>query len=231
MNAVKMCCLLILTVFIAGCIPPRAETVYIPTIDSYENTISSISSEKSNLEVSNIELTDKIANLQNQLADITQTNIELEEKVNTYEAQITALEDEKKELKAQNTKIEKRVSSLHNLFLRTTGEPVGKYVFCSDAFATQFAYIDKLSMRKELVDYMARDSNINPNSITSEHHMIWSNTDDGLIKIFSGGYMYPYIVRFENEEFGAKNSVYSLTSGCYVDFPDLEKSLLSIIKD
>lgn len=117
----------------------------------------------------------------------------------------------------------KKADALESLFLFETGDDEGEYIFCKDAFSTSFAYVDKVSMRKELIKYLANKKSLNPDYISSEHSLMWSNVSDGLLKLQGGGYMYPYFVSFEDLDFGRPDYVFDLTYSCYLDFPVLER--------
>lgn len=208
----------IISVILSGC-SEVSSTVgrdyYVPTIEAYEVKINT-------LETRNNDTGKELQDAKKEIEELILKNKLLTEGTDDLQVENDQLKLQIDNITQELNKSKFKVTSLTQLFLRNSTEGVGNFVFCSAAFKTEFAYIDKLSMRLELVDYMAKDSSINKDSITSEHHMIWSNTDDGQINIYAGGYMYPYIVRFKDEELGSENSVYSLTSGCYVDFPVLE---------
>ncbi|NSW52190.1 MAG: hypothetical protein HPY85_06775 [Anaerolineae bacterium] len=148
--------------------------------------------------------------------------------VSTLAASEAELSDQLLEKNDDGEALRAMVQEYHDLFMAVQGDKQGEYVFCTYAFERTFAYIDKVSMRTELAQYVASVMGINADSIQTQHQMIWGNTDDGLIKVFAGGYMYPFIVRFEDAEFGTEDSVYSLASGCFVDYPALEENFLSV---
>ena len=193
---------------------------------AYVATVTSLSDEAiANLEEQNQLLLDENSALEERVA-------ELESDLESKDAELVVLEDLPEQitlLENENTEIQSRVDALQDILVREDGDIVGEFVFCGFAFGTDFAYIDKVSMRKELEEYEAQISGVNPSSITSTHQMIWTNSDDGIIKIYAGGYMYPYIVRFNDEDDWMQSSVYSLTSGCYVDFPAMEQAYLDAI--
>jgi hypothetical protein len=124
---------------------------------------------------------------------------------------------------AEKSSAEKKAGSFKALFTYENGDSEGEYIFCADAFSTSFAYVDKVSMRKELIKYLAKKKDLNPDYISSEHSLMWSNVSDGLLKLQGGGYMYPYFVSFEDSDFGRPDYVLDLTYSCFLDFPMMER--------
>jgi hypothetical protein len=227
-----VCGAVVLLFAASGCTVGDNSEMYIPTIEalqavatesaaSFSNQQEELMSEKSELEADLATSKSEIEGFQTNAAELQSEIALLEDSLNDLEGQIFDLRSEK-------SVAESTARSYKDLFLANTGDEVGEFVLCGNALDTEFGYENKVTMRQELAEYLAKDTSINPNTITTQHQMIWSNTDDGLIKVFMGGYMYPFIVRFENPDFGSQNSVYSLTSGCYSDFPALEANLLAI---
>lgn len=209
--------------------PTTIEPTEIP-ID-YVATIEALLDENDSINLTNEELSIEVENLESNNSDLQDEISSLQDELTDNETVIFNLNTELENEKSAKESEEQKVEDLYDVFLATTGDQMGEFVLCTDAYNEQFKYIDKLSMRTELEEYVAGYTGVNPSSVSSTHQMIWSNTDDGLIKVFAGGYMYPFIVRFENPNFGAKNSVYSLTSGCYVDFPALENEIRDAYRD
>ena len=215
----------IFLLLLTGC--KSTESIEEPTSEpiDYVSTVEALQSENETATKSNDDMQEHIEDLENQITDLQGQLTALEEDIAENELTITTLNDEVEDELSQKENEQKKAKALYDIFIAVTGDQMGEYVLCTDAYEDRFEYENKLSMRTELEEYVAGYTGVNPNSVSSTHQMIWSNTDDGLIKVFAGGYMYPFIVRFENPDFGAKNSVYSLTSGCYVDFPTLEQEI------
>lgn len=213
--------LFVFAVLLSNCGEKPPAIDYLPTVSALETQVAKnimvLSTKETELEsmvYENESLDEALAAEKDIASTLTASEAELSE-------QLLSMSDDVEALKAM-------VQEYYDLFVAVQGDNQGEFVFCTYAFEESFAYIDKVSMRTELAQYMASITDVNEDSIQTQHQMIWGNTDDGLIKVFAGGYMYPFIVRFENKDFGTEDSVYSLTSGCFVDFPVLEENFLSV---
>jgi len=188
---------------------------YLPTITAYETQVAEHQTEAAELEAD--------------FNDAIENNQALEDTVATLEATITEMQEEADDLSAENASLLEQATAFYDLLVvNSENDTIGEYVLCTHAFETEFAYIDKVSMRKELANYLAEANDWNVDTIETEHQMIWSNSDDGLIRVYANGYLYPYIVMFENSDIGYKNSTYSLGGHCFADFPALEENILAI---
>lgn len=181
-----------------------------------QNTQSTLAALESASKTKEAELLTEVNTLQTQL-DALQTSV----------ADLTAEKDaavkRANTATADKSSAEKKAASYKSLFTYENSDSEGEYIFCEDAFSTSFAYVDKVSMRKELIKYLAKKKGLNPDFISSEHSLMWSNVSDGLLKLRGGGYMYPYFVSFEDSDFGRLDYVLDLTYSCFLDFPMLER--------
>ncbi len=157
-------------------------------------------------------------------------------------SQVTALEAEIAGLKAdlngivsqQQSIVDQRDAAVekadkyYSMFVVENADDEGDFIFCEQAFETSFGYADKVSMRMELIKYLANLRGYNPEAMSSEHQTIWSNADDIIVRVNGAGYMFPFLVRFGDGGLGNLDAVYDLTGGCYVDFPYLEEQFLSV---
>lgn len=198
---------------------PEEVVDYLPTIEALDIQIEESLAENEELLTKNEDLASNNEDLESDIDTLNERIVEFEDIITDLEEEVDA---KKREKALEKTK----AINLYKLFTRDDGDDVGEFVLCGAAFETEFAYIDKLSMRTQLEEYNADATGVNIQSVSSQHQMIWSNSDDGLIKVYSGGYMYPFIVRFEDDDDWMQDAVYSLTSGCYVDFPELERLIL-----
>jgi len=173
-------------------------------VTSFESTLTALESEKAG----------QITALQ---TEITRLQTEL----SSVQNQLVSLKDER------DAAVEK-ADKLYSMFVVENGDDEGDFIFCEEAFETSFGYADKVSMRMELIKYLAKIRGYNPDAMSSEHQTIWSNADDIIVRVNGGGYMFPFIVRFGQGGLGNLDAVYDLTRGCYVDFPYLEKQFLSV---
>jgi hypothetical protein len=181
-----------------------------------QNTQSTLAAQESTRNTREADLVAQINALQTQLD-------ELQSKVTNLTAEKDAALVKANNAAADKNSAERTASSFKSLFTYEKGDSEGEYIFCEDAFSTSFAYVDKVSMRKELIKYLAKKKGLNPDFISSEHNLMWSNVSDGLLKLQGGGYMYPYFVSFEDSDFGRPDYVFDLTYSCYLDFPMLER--------
>ncbi|MEL7645975.1 MAG: bZIP transcription factor [Anaerolineaceae bacterium] len=157
-------------------------------------------------------------------------------------SQVTALQAENAGLKAELSNLQNQQQSLiderdtavdkadkyYSMFIVENADDEGDFIFCEQAFETSFGYADKVSMRMELIKYLAKLRGYNPEAMSSEHQTIWSNADDIIVRVNGAGYMFPFLVRFGDGGLGHLDAVYDLTNGCYVDFPYLEAQFLSV---
>jgi len=173
-------------------------------VTSFESTLTALESEKAG----------QITALQ---TEITRLQTEL----SSVQNQLVSLKDER------DAAVEK-ADKLYSMFVVENGDDEGDFIFCEEAFETSFGYADKVSMRMELIKYLAKIRGYNPDAMSSEHQTIWSNADDIIVRVNGGGYMFPFLVRFGQGGLGNLDAVYDLTRGCYVDFPYLEKQFLSV---
>jgi len=152
----------------------------------------------------------------------------LQAEIDTLQTQISDLKIAQAALSEERDTAVEKADKYHSMFIMEEGDDEGDYIFCENAFQISFGYADKVSMRMELIKYLANLRDYNPESMTSEHQTIWSNADDIIVRVHGGGYMFPFLVRFADGGLGHLDAVYDLTYGCYVDFPYLERQFLSI---
>ncbi len=158
--------------------------------------------------------------------DFAGREAELQSEIAALKAQLADVETLKEERDAAVAKADK----YYSMFVVEDADSEGDYIFCEHAFDTSFGYADKVSMRMELIKYLARLRGYNPEAMSSEHQTIWSNADDIIVRVNGAGYMFPFLVRFGDGGLGHLDAVFDLTNGCYVDFPYLEAKFLSVGK-
>lgn len=143
-------------------------------------------------------------------------------------ANMTNLQNQQEALEAERDAAVEKADKYYSMFIVENADDEGDYIFCEQAFETSFGYADKVSMRMELIKYLAKLRGYNPEAMSSEHQTIWSNADDIIVRVNGAGYMFPFLVRFGDGGLGQLDAVYDLTNGCYVDFPYLEAQFLSV---
>ncbi len=152
----------------------------------------------------------------------------LQAEIASLKAQVTDLQNQQQSLKDERDAAVEKADKYYSMFIVENADDEGDYIFCEQAFETSFGYADKVSMRMELIKYLANLRDYNPEAMSSEHQTIWSNADDIIVRVNGGGYMFPFLVRFGDGGLGNLDAVYDLTNGCYVDFPYLEAQFLSV---
>ena len=153
---------------------------------------------------------------------------------------VQELEDQIEDLQSQLDDAEVGLNGLGEMVVEYEEILMGEYydedglmVLCADAFDVSFGYVDRLSMRKQLVQYVydqytADGYTVNFNTISSEHQQIWTDEQDALVKIHILDYLEPYVVTFENPEYDIYSAVYSVRWQCFVDHPVLEARYLAL---
>jgi len=106
--------------------------------------------------------------------DFAGREAELQSEIAALKAQLADVETLKEERDAAVAKADK----YYSMFVVENADSEGDYIFCEHAFDTSFGYADKVSMRMELIKYLARLRGYNPEAMSSEHQTIWSNADD-----------------------------------------------------
>lgn len=152
----------------------------------------------------------------------------LQSELDGLTANMTNLQNQQEALEAERDAAVEKADKYYSMFIVENADDEGDYIFCEQAFETSFGYADKVSMRMELIKYLAKLRGYNPEAMSSEHQTIWSNADDIIVRVNGAGYMFPFLVRFGDGGLGQLDAVYDLTNGCYVDFPDLEAQFLSV---
>ena len=85
-------------------------------------------------------------------------------------SQVTALQAENAGLKAELSNLQNQQQSLiderdtavdkadkyYSMFIVENADDEGDFIFCEQAFETSFGYADKVSMRMELIKYLAK---------------------------------------------------------------------------
>lgn len=158
--------------------------------------------------------------------DFAGREAELQSEIAALKAQLADVETLKEERDAAVAKADK----YYSMFVVENADSEGDYIFCEHAFDTSFGYADKVSMRMELIKYLARLRGYNPESMSSEHQTLYSTADDIIVKVRGGGYMFMFLVRYGEGGLGYHDAVFDLINGCYVDFPYLEAKFLSVGK-
>ncbi|HOA21996.1 MAG TPA: hypothetical protein PKL82_05855 [Anaerolineaceae bacterium] len=173
-------------------------------VPSYQSTITALESEKAS----------QIAALQTEITGL--------------KADLSGILDQQRSLVDQRDAAVAKADKYYSMFVVENADDEGDFIFCEQAFETSFGYADKVSMRMELIKYLAKLRGYNPEAMSSEHQTIWSNADDIIVRVNGAGYMFPFLVRFGDGGLGNLDAVYDLTGGCYVDFPYLEEQFLSV---
>ena len=152
----------------------------------------------------------------------------LQAEIASLKAELSDTQNQQQSLKDERDAAVRKADKYYSMFIVENADDEGDYIFCEQAFETSFGYADKVSMRMELIKYLAKLRGYNPEAMSSEHQTIWSNADDIIVRVNGAGYMFPFLVRFGDGGLGHLDAVYDLTNGCYVDFPYLEAQFLSV---
>jgi len=224
---------------LSACFPQVAQSPqvdYSPTLTSYAVEVMSLQRNVQELETQKQTLTTEKEALNLQ---ITQLQTQAAQSAESA-ARITELEDQIEDLQSQLDDAEVGLNGLGEMVAEYEEILMGEYydedglmVLCADAFDVTFGYIDRVSMRKQLVDYVYNQYvndgyTVDVNTVTSEHQQIWTDEQDALVKIHILDFLEPFMVTFENPEYGIYSAVYSVRWQCFVDHPVLEARYLAL---
>ena len=224
---------------LSACFPQVAQSPqvdYSPTLTSYAVEVMSLQRNVQELETQKQTLTTEKEALNLQ---ITQLQTQAAQSAESA-ARITELEDQIEDLQSQLDDAEVGLNGLGEMVAEYEEILMGEYsdedgllILCENAFDVSFGYVDRLSMRKQLVQYVFDeytkwDYDVNINTMSSEHQQIWTDENDALIKVNVLEYLEPFVVTFDNPEYDIHSAVYSVRYQCFVDYPLLEARYLAL---
>ncbi|HNW95110.1 MAG TPA: hypothetical protein PKL60_02875 [Anaerolineaceae bacterium] len=224
---------------LSACFPQTAQEPqvdYSPTLSSYAVEVNSLQRDIQDLEADKQALTTEkealvaqITQLQSQAAQSAESAARITE----LEGQVDNLQSQLNDAQAGLNGFGAMVAGYEEILMGEYYDEDGLMVLCPDAFDVSFGYVDRVSMRKQLVDYIYNQYvndgyTVDINTITSEHQQIWTDEQDALVKIHILDFLEPFMVTFENPEYGIYSAVYSVRWQCFVDHPVLEARYLAL---
>jgi len=237
-KTIPILCILI-SLIMAACIPQAAQTPqvdYSPTLTAYAVEVSNLQRDLQDLEAQKQSLTSEKEAL---AAQITQLQAQAAQTAESA-ARVTELEGEIGDLQNQLDDAQAGVmvqagmlDGYEEILLGEYYDDDGLLILCEDAFNVSFGYVDRVSMRKQLVDYVydqytTDGYTVDKATMTSEHQQIWTDENDALVKIHVLDYLEPYVVTFDNPDYDIHSAVYSVRWQCFADYPLLEARYLSL---
>ena len=233
----------ILCVFVifalSACFPQAAQTPqvdYSPTLTSYAVEVSTLQRDLQDLQAQKQSLTTEKEALAAQITQLqaqAALSADSAARVTELESQAADLESQLDDAQVGLNGLAAKVAEYENILMGEYSDDDGLLIFCEDAFDVSFGYVDRLSMRKQLVQYVFDEYtkweyDVNIDTISSEHQQIWTDENDALIKINVLEYLEPFVVTFDNPEYDIHSAVYSVRYQCFVDYPMLEARYLAL---
>lgn len=231
------CVFILLT--ISACFPQAAQAPqvdYSPTLTSFAVEVSNLKRDLQDLQVEKERLMAEKSDLSGQIADLqaqVAQNAAAAARVTELEGKLTDLQRQLGDAQDALAGYEDIIAAYEEIFNGEYYDEDGLLIFCEDAFNVSFGYVDRVSMRKQLVQYVfdqyiADGYEVDINTISSEHQQIWTDENDALIKIHLLDYLEPFVVTFDNPEYDIHSAVYSVRFQCFADYPLLEERYLAL---
>ena len=233
----------ILCVFVifalSACFPQAAQAPqvdYSPTLTSFAVEVSTLQRDLQDLEAEKQTLTTEKEALKAQISELqaqVAQSAESAARITELEGQVGDLQSQADDAQAGLNGLGEMVTAYEEVLMGEYEDEDGLMLLCPEAFDVNFGYVDRVSMRKQLVQfvfdqYTSEGYTVDINTITSEHQQIWTDEDDALVKIHVLDYLEPYVVTFDNPDYSIHSAVYSVRWQCFVDHPTLEAHYLAL---
>ncbi len=90
----------------------------------------------------------------------------LQAEIASLKAELSDTQNQQQSLKDERDAAVEKADKYYSMFIVENADDEGDYIFCEQAFETSFGYADKVSMRMELIKYLAKLRGYNPEAMS-----------------------------------------------------------------